>query len=63
MEKKLRAKIAKVLKAVKPNINPTIYEFIQVKTGYKRVENMMIEMMINDNMSASATIPHIEKML
>ena len=62
-EKQLRDKIAKILKRVKPDEFPTIYEFIQTENGYKRIENMMITMFINEDVSLSGTLMHIENEL
>lgn len=63
IEKELRQEIKKELNSIDKNKLPKIYDFIQVENGYKRIENMIIQNMITDNMRISATIPHIENML
>jgi DNA-binding protein H-NS len=63
MEKKLRKKIQEILGTVTSKTAPNIYETIQAKNGYKTIEDMMIKMAINDNISLGGTISHIENML
>ncbi len=63
VEKQIRDKIAQILKQVKPDEFPTVYEFIQTENGYKRVENRMITMFINEDVSLSGTLMHIENEL
>lgn len=63
MEKKLRKKIQEILGTVTSKTAPNIYETIQAENGYKTIEDMMIKMAINDNISLGGTIPHIENML
>jgi hypothetical protein len=63
MEAKLRAKIQTVLSNVGPKTAPNIYETIQAENGYKTIEDMIIKMAINENISINGCIPHIENML
>ena len=63
MEKQLRQKIQNVLANVTPSTAPNIYETIQAENGYKTIEDMIIKMSINENISISGCIPHIENML
>ena len=63
MEQKLRKKVQEVLSTVTEKTAPNIYDTIQAENGYKTIEDMMIKMAINDSISLSGTIPHIENML
>jgi hypothetical protein len=62
-ELQLRDNIASVLSTVNKQNAPNVYKFIQTENGYKRIESMIIKMMIDDNITASATINNIEEML
>ena len=62
-EKILRDKIASILKNLKQSEYPVIYDFIQTTNGYKRIEDMMINLFIKDDISLKATLTHIENML
>jgi hypothetical protein len=61
--KELRNDIAKALKDVTVKNAPTVYEEIQSTAGYKKIEDMIIHMMIDESMTASACIPHIESQI
>lgn len=61
--KKVRDDIAKALATVIKNNAPTVYEAIQSTNGYKNIEDMIINMMLDNGMTASACIPHIEEMI
>lgn len=61
--KQLRNDIAKVLKTVTAKSMPRIYEAIQTELGYKNIEDKMINMMLDNNMTASAVVPHLENEL
>ncbi|WP_435415032.1 hypothetical protein [Polaribacter aestuariivivens] len=63
MEKKLRAKIQAELGNVNQKTAPKIYETIQAENGYKTIEDMIIKMSINDNISINGCIPHVENMI
>jgi hypothetical protein len=63
IELQLRDNIASVLSTVNKQTAPNVYKFIQTENGYKRIESMIIKMMIDDNITASATINNIEEML
>lgn len=63
MEKKLRAKIQEELSNVSSVTTPKIYDTIQAENGYKTIEDMIIKMAINENISINGCIPHIEQML
>lgn len=63
MEKKLRANIKNALKTVTASNSPSVYELLQTENGYKTVEDMIIKLMANDNMTASAAIPQVENMI
>jgi hypothetical protein len=59
----LRNEIAKVLKTVTEKSAPRVFEGIQSELGYKNIEDKIINMMLDNNISASATIPHLENEL
>ena len=59
----LRENIKTALTTVTPTNSPTIYKLIQTELGYKNVEEMIIIKMIQNNFSASACIPHLEREL
>jgi hypothetical protein len=61
--KELRTAIKKALETVTPQNAPTVYNTIQSEQGYKTIEDMIIHMMVNDNITASACIPYIEEQL
>ena len=61
MEKQLRQKVKKILESISNDQNPTIFEAIQVESGYKNIENQMIKMAINDGISLEATLYYIER--
>lgn len=59
----LRENIKTALATVTQANSPTIYKLIQTESGYKNVEEMIITKMIQNNFSASACIPHLEREL
>lgn len=59
----IRNSIADVLETVTPENSPRVYEAIQSELGYKNVEDQIINLMIDQTMTASACIPHVEEML
>lgn len=59
----LRENIRAALAIVTPANSATIYKLIQTESGYKNVEEMIITKMIQNNFSASACIPHLEREL
>lgn len=61
--KEVRQAIKEALQTVTAKNAPTVYEAIQTEIGYKGIEDMIINMMIDENMTASACIPHIEEMI
>lgn len=62
-EKQVRQEVYNALQMVTAANAANVFEGIQTESGYQNIEDMMINMMIDDNMTASATIPHIETML
>lgn len=62
-EKKLRQSIKDVLGNVTEKSSPMVFEAIQSEMGYRNIEEMVINMMIDEGMTPSATIPHIERLL
>lgn len=65
LEKRLRQEIMEQLKKLnsRPKLVPNIYQLIQTKKGYQWVESRIIQMIINDGITVSACIPHIENEL
>ncbi len=65
LEKELRQEVFNNLQKVNKNkmLTPKIYDLIQSKNGYEWVERRIINMVINDNITISSCIPHIESEL
>ncbi len=65
LEKRLREEILQQLQKVNKNsdLTPAIYKLIQSHKGYSWMENRIIQMMISDGITASASIPQIESEL
>lgn len=63
MIEQIRTHIQTTLQEVTLQTTPNIYRLIQTTVGYKRVENMIIRMMIGQQMTASGCIIHVENML
>lgn len=63
MEKQLRQQIASVLGNVTAKTAPNVYDMIQSENGYKTIEDMIIRLAIENQMSVSACIPQIENMI
>jgi hypothetical protein len=61
--KEVRQDIKNALSTVTAFNAPMVYDAIQTEVGYKNIEDLIINMMIDENMTASACIPHIEEML
>lgn len=59
----LRENIKAALATATPTNSPIIYKLIQTESDYKIVEEMIIAKMIQNNFSASACIPHLEREL
>lgn len=63
IEQQLRAKIKEVLATVTAINAPIIYKLIQSESGYKFIEEQLIEKCVKNNFTISACIPHIEREL
>ena len=63
LEKKLREKIKLELSKVTAVNMPAVYALIQTQSGYKKVENDIITMMVNNGYSAGGCIPNLERIL
>ena len=59
----LRKTIKKALDGVTKDNAPNVYAAIQTENGYKTIEDMIINMMIDNNFTASGCIPQIEEMI
>lgn len=59
----LRTKIKETLQTVSIANSPTIYKLIQTESGYKIVEEMIINKVCLENITPSACIPHLEREL
>ncbi len=62
IETELREAILEQLKKVqaKPELTPSVHRIIQSEKGYRWLENRIIQLMISDGLTPSATIPQIE---
>ena len=65
LEHRIREEILIQLRKVNeiPKLTPEVYKLIQEKNGYAWVEKRIIQMMIDDGITVSATIPQIESEL
>ncbi|MBC7642239.1 MAG: hypothetical protein H7174_07865 [Flavobacterium sp.] len=63
IEEQLRETVKEVLSTVTAANSPTIFKLIQTEQGYKIVEEMIINKVCLENISVSATIPHLEREL
>jgi len=61
--KEVRQNVKQALESVTKSNAPMVFEAIQTENGYKNIEDLIINMMIDNSMTASACIPHIEEML
>lgn len=61
--KELREQVHQALKSVTFNDTPVVHEAIQSDLGYKNIEDRVINVMIDNGVTASAAIPQIERML
>ena len=61
--KEVRNEIARELQKVTPVSAENVYQAIQSEVGYKMVEALIIKMMVNEQMSASGCIPHVNDMI
>lgn len=60
---KLRENIKIALATVNSVNAPIIHKLLQTESGYKIIEEMIITKMIQNDFSASACIPHLEREL
>ena len=63
MNQQLRDNVANVLSSVTSENAPAVFNKIQSTEGYAQIEQMILDMAINEQISLSATIPYIEKMV
>jgi hypothetical protein len=61
IEQQIRAGIATVLQKVTKANSPKVYEAIQTEQGYKAIEEMIINKLVDYRFSISGCIPHIER--
>jgi hypothetical protein len=61
--KKVRQDVANALSTVTMKNAPMVYGAIQTETGYKNMEDRIINLMIDENITASGCIPHLENTL
>lgn len=57
----IRIKIKEILETVTKVNSPKVYEIIQTESGYKMLEEMIINKVCLSNITPSACIPHIER--
>jgi len=63
IEQQLRQKIFEQLQKVTPFNAPKVYKLIQNESGYQNVEQRIINLVIRDRITPSASIPQIENEL
>jgi hypothetical protein len=63
IEKQLRDEIHRVLQNVDTSNAPRIHSAIKTERGYKQIEARIINMVIDDQLTPSACIPHLERQL
>ena len=63
IEQQLRQEIFEQLRNVTTTNAPKVYQLIQSESGYRNVEQRIINLVIRDRITPSACIPHIENEL
>lgn len=63
IELQLRQEIFEQLSKVNANNAPNVFKLIQTESGYRNVENRIINLVIRDRITPSACIPQIENEL
>lgn len=61
--KSLRKAIKSALSKVSKKNAPMIYDAIQTENGYKNMEDRMVHIMIDNDLTASESVPHLESTL
>ncbi len=61
--KKVRDQIFIELGKVTPKMADNVFNAIQDERGYKMVEELIIKMMVDEQISISGCIPHINEMI
>jgi len=59
----LRDEINRVLQNVTSDNAPMVYSSIQTEMGYKNIEARVVELVVTEQMTPSACIPHLERAL
>ncbi|GAA4839558.1 hypothetical protein [Algivirga pacifica] len=59
----LRTHIHTALSTTSPTKAPKVHHLLQTTEGYKNIEQKIIEMMVQEHISAAACIPHLEAQL
>ena len=62
-EQELRHEIILQLNKVNSKNAPKMYKKLQTKSGYTEIESKIILMVVNEGLTPSACIPHIESEL
>ncbi|MEH0157361.1 hypothetical protein V6R21_24830 [Limibacter armeniacum] len=61
--KPLRNHIHTALSQTSPTKAPKVHNLLQTTKGYQNIEQKIIEMMVQEHISATACIPHLEAQL
>lgn len=59
----IRQSIKEALEQVNSSNAPRVFELIQTEQGYKTVEELIINQMVTNSFTASASILHVEMSL
>lgn len=63
LENKLRDQIYNDLQNVSVANAPKINDALQTESGYQNIEERIITLVCNENLTPNAAIPHIENMM
>ncbi len=61
--KEVRDQIYRELQNVTAKTAENVFDAIQSEEGYKMVEDLIIKMMVNEQLSISGCIPHLDEMI
>lgn len=62
-EKELRNEIFRQLSRVTPSNAPKVYKMLQSESGYRNIEQRIINLVVRERITPSACIPQIENEL
>lgn len=61
--KALNNHIARLLNNIDEDDYPKIAKMVKTNSGYAYVQDLIVNMMVDEEMTASATLYHVEKMI